>query len=57
VVVVGQNNVAPGDTVNVTKSYKTLNAAGVPYEGPDTEGYGTPESGPSNPSPDEPSTR
>ncbi|PEN10389.1 efflux transporter periplasmic adaptor subunit [Longibacter salinarum] len=43
VIVVGQNNVAPGDTVNVTQTYTTLDAAGLPYEGPDTEGFGSPE--------------
>ena len=43
VVVAGQNNVAPGDSVNITKTYSSLDSAGVPYEGADTEGFGTPD--------------
>jgi membrane fusion protein (multidrug efflux system) len=43
VVVAGQNNVAPGDSVNVTQTYTSLESAGVPYEGTDTEGFGRPD--------------
>jgi membrane fusion protein, multidrug efflux system len=43
VVVAGQNNVAPGDSVNVTQTYSTLESAGVPYEGADTKGFGAPD--------------
>lgn len=43
VVVAGQNNVAPGDSVNVTQTYTSLESAGLPYEGADTEGFGTPD--------------
>lgn len=46
VIVAGQTNVAPGDTVNVTQVYQNLNDAGVPFEGPDTEGFGTPDAAP-----------
>ncbi len=38
VIVAGQTNVAPGDTVNVTAVYQSLDASGQPYEGPDTDG-------------------
>lgn len=37
VIVAGQTNVAPGDTVDVTAVYQSLDASGQPYEGPDTE--------------------
>lgn len=39
VVVAGQNNLAPGDPVNVATVYQSLDAAGMPYEGQDTEDY------------------
>lgn len=43
VIVAGQNNVAPGDSVKVTETYTSLESAGVPYEGVDTEGFGRPD--------------
>ena len=39
IIVAGQNNLAPGDPVNVATVYQTLDAAGMPYEGEDTESY------------------